>query len=150
MGSSYTVKPQASGYTFNPSSLSFNNLATSQTANFTGAPGSPVPTDPNAAPIYSHTSDGRSVEGPSSKTTTGQQVDQEVADDFDLKARITRVRVAGSRGGYNAPPNPDYRGVYVRVYDGSSHTSGAQQAEYFLPKGASGVLFNAAQLTSST
>ena len=144
-GGGYAVTPQASGYTFNPSSLSFNNLAGSQTANFTGTPGAPVPGDPNAAPIYSQASDGRAGEGPSSKTLTGQLVDQEVADDFDLKARITRVRVAGSRGGYNAPPNPDYRGIYVRFYDGSSGTPGAQQAEYFLPKGASGVTFDAAR-----
>jgi len=34
----YTVTPSLSGYTFNPASLSFNNLRGNQTANFTASP----------------------------------------------------------------------------------------------------------------
>ncbi|MCA1631566.1 MAG: carboxypeptidase regulatory-like domain-containing protein, partial [Acidobacteria bacterium] len=143
-GGSYTVTPSASGYTFSPASLTFNNVVASQTANFTGTPGAPVAVDANATPIYSQASDSRSVEGPASKVPTGQQMDQEVADDFELVAQIARVRVGGTRGGYNMPPNPVYYGVYVRFYDGASGTPGAQQAEYFLPKDAPGVSFDAA------
>ncbi|HYP53536.1 MAG TPA: PQQ-binding-like beta-propeller repeat protein, partial [Pyrinomonadaceae bacterium] len=79
-----------------------------------------------------------------SKIQGGTQYDRETADDFDLNATITRVRVRGSRGGYNMPPNPTYYGVYVRFYDGAAGAPGALQAEHFLPQGTPGVLFDAA------
>ncbi|HEX6625240.1 MAG TPA: Ig-like domain-containing protein, partial [Pyrinomonadaceae bacterium] len=147
-GGGYTVTPAAGGYTFSPSALTLNNVTASQTANFAGTPGPAVTVDPNAVPIYTQPADGRAVEGPSSKLVTGEQHDAEVADDFDMAAEIKRVRVRGTRGGYNLPPNPTYLGVYVRFYDGANGAPGALQAEHYLPKGAPGVSFDAAQPTT--
>ena len=62
--------------------------------------------DPNAELIYSQPYDGLGSEGPSTKIPTGQQIDQEVADDFELNALITRVRMSGPAP-FNAPPNPE-------------------------------------------
>ncbi|HEX9919458.1 MAG TPA: PQQ-binding-like beta-propeller repeat protein, partial [Pyrinomonadaceae bacterium] len=114
-----------------------------RTQNLAETPGLTAAAD--ATPIYAQPDDGRAVEGPSSKIQGGQQFDREVADDFELHASITRVKVRGARGGYNMPPNPTYYGVYVRFYDGAQGTPGTLQAEHFLAQGAPGVVFDAAR-----
>jgi hypothetical protein len=115
-----------------------------RTASLADTPAPSAAAGPNATLIYSQPSDGRAVES-SSKIQGGTQYDREAADDFELNATITRVVVRGSRGGYNMPPNPTYYGVYVRFYDGTQGAPGALQAEHFLPPGAPGVVFDAAQ-----
>ena len=116
-----------------------------QTSNFATEPGANVAADPNEMPFYGQPYDGRGSEGPSSKLQDGQQqLDKEVADDFDLNATITRVRARGVSGSFNSPP-PTYHGVYVRFYDGTGGTPGALQAEHYLPQGSPGVVYDAAR-----
>ncbi|HYP54168.1 MAG TPA: Ig-like domain-containing protein, partial [Pyrinomonadaceae bacterium] len=146
-GGAYAVTPSASGYTFSPQSFSTSALVANQTADFGGTPGPPVSVDPNDIAIYAQPPDSRGVQGPSSKIPAGQ-LDSEVADDFETTARITRVRVRGSRGGHNAPPNPPYLGIFVRFYADAGGMPGELQAEHYLPKGAPGVFFDAAHPTT--
>ncbi|HEY9405758.1 MAG TPA: Ig-like domain-containing protein [Pyrinomonadaceae bacterium] len=122
--------------------------AAGQTSNFAAEPGATVAADPNEMPFYAQPYDGRGSEGPSSKLQDGQQqLDKEVADDFDLNATITRVRARGVSGSFNSPP-PTYYGVYVRFYDGAGGMPGALQAEHYLPQGSPGVVYNAARPTT--
>jgi photosystem II stability/assembly factor-like uncharacterized protein len=134
--------PSATSRAVSRDALDARTESAGRTPGIADTPGVPAAADPNATLIYSQPYDGRGSEGPSTKIPTGQQMDQEVADDFELDATITRVRMSGPAP-FNAPPNPEYHGVYVRFYEGSTGTPGAQQAEYFLPKGAPGVSFNA-------
>ncbi|HYG12500.1 MAG TPA: Ig-like domain-containing protein, partial [Pyrinomonadaceae bacterium] len=147
-GGNFTVSPSTSGYTFAPASRTLSNLNGHQTANFAGTPAPPPDVDYNAAPLSQQPPDGRATLGPSSKKITGKLIDGEVADDFDLSAAISRVRVYGQWDGYETSPNPRYNGVYVRFYDAINNAPGNLQSEYFLPRGAGGVLFDAANPTA--
>ena len=116
-----------------------------QTLDFADTPGVTVAADANETPFYGQPYDGRGSEGPSSKLQGGQQqLDKEVADDFELSGTITRVRARGVSGSFNSPP-PTYYGVYVRFYDGTGGMPGALQAEHYLPQGAPGVVYDAAR-----
>ena len=70
--------------------------------------------------------------GPSQRSTSGS-VNGEVADDFDVVGSISRIDVNGFGVETGAP---EFLGIYVRFYAfGADSLPGAQQAEYFIPKG---------------
>lgn len=142
-GGNVTVTPSATGYTFTPASLSFNGLATSQLANFTGTAGPAITPDPSAIPIYSQSASYN--QEISSKQMVGLLRDQETADDFDIAGTITRVIV---RGGHGGAANPLVRGAYLRFYSGSSaptNLPGPLLAEYYFPAGSPNLKYTVTQ-----
>jgi hypothetical protein len=140
-GSDVTITPSAIGYTFNPSSLTFNGLAVSQTANFSGTAGPVITPDPNAVPIYSQ-SQSSNLEV-SSRQVVGYVMDKEAADDFDITGSITRVVMRGGRD-FNRPANPVVRGAFLRFYAGTSALPGSLLAEYYFPAGSPNLKYNSA------
>src|SRR5664279_3222472 len=88
--------------------------------------------------IYSQTSDGQSVYGPS-LVWPADGVNKEVADEFNVVANIDRVFAGGSVWG-----TVNFQGVYVRFYEfGADNKPGALQREYFLAAGDPAVTFDA-------
>ncbi|HYN86759.1 MAG TPA: Ig-like domain-containing protein [Pyrinomonadaceae bacterium] len=143
-GANVTVTPSIEGYNFTPASQSFANVLVPQVANFTGAPRTGPTPDPNAAPVYSQPSAlGASLEL-SSEKPTAPLLDKETADDFELTATVTRVRVSGGRD-TSTSSSPLVYGVYLRFYDGSSGRPGALQAEYYLPAGSPNFVYDSAR-----
>jgi hypothetical protein len=87
--------------------------------------------------LFSQYADGQSAFGPSQLwSATG--VNSEVADDFNLVAKIDRVVADSYIGG-----PVSFQGVFIRFYQfGLDNKPGALQHEYFLPAGASGLSFD--------
>jgi hypothetical protein len=85
--------------------------------------------------------------GPSVQTQTTPPINSEVADDFDLVGTIDRIVAFGYRD-FTAPPNPQLAGVFVRFYGWDGGAPGPLQAEYFVPTGSQGLVYDAANPTT--
>src|SRR3990172_3939930 len=73
--------------------------------------------------------------GPSQITPSNPaQLNQELADDFDVVGTVSRVDVTGFNGFFGAGSAPFY-GLYVRFYAfGPDGKPGALLAQYYLPR----------------
>ena len=88
--------------------------------------------------IYSRSSDGQSVYGPS-LVWPADGVNSEVADEFNVVASVDRVLAGGSAYSHAA----SFQGVHIRFYEfGADSKPGALQREYFLAAGDPNVTFN--------
>jgi hypothetical protein len=85
--------------------------------------------------------DNQAFIGPSSKTRVDAPLNKEVADDFDLVARIDKVTVNGYRD-FNSRQNPAVYGAWVRFYAWNAGKPGALQAQHWLPKGDPRLVFD--------
>ena len=94
--------------------------------------------------VFSQSSDNQSTYGPS-LVWSADNVNAEVADDFNVAANIDRVSAGGFVWGA-----VNFQGVHVRFYAfGADNKPGALQREYFLAAGDPNVTFdqNQARLT---
>ena len=84
--------------------------------------------------------------GPSQKAGSTQYIlDSELADDININGTISRVDVTGYANGPNSvtPASTHYHGVNVRFYAfGADSKPGALQAEYFISKNSSNLLYH--------
>ena len=94
--------------------------------------------------IYSQFSDGQSTYGPS-LVWPAENVNAEVADEFDVVANIDRVSAGGFIWG-----SVNFQGVHVRFYEfGADNKPGALQHEYFLAAGDPNVVFNDGEIDAT-
>ena len=85
--------------------------------------------------IYSQLSDNQSTFGPS-QLWTADNINDEIADDFDAIASIDRVTAEGFVWG-----PVTFQGVYIRFYEFDTNNGpGALQHEYFLGAGDPGLI----------
>jgi Bacterial Ig domain/IPT/TIG domain/Viral BACON domain len=110
----------------------------------TSAPVTVTVTPQNNNLIWSQTSDGQSIIGPSVKTQADTPpVNQEVADDFDIVGTVERVLMYGYRD-FSSPRNPVVHGIYVRFYQWLNGAPGLLQSEQFIAVGSPNLTYDPA------